>query len=83
VHQKLVTIGYKGRQREETLRLDMLVEACVLLEIKAVEKVLPLHKAQLLSYMKLSDVPLGLLLNFHEMKLVDGVSRLILPGANQ
>lgn len=39
-------------------------------------------RAQLLSYMKLLDVPLGLLINFHEMKVTDGISRLILPGAN-
>jgi GxxExxY protein len=44
---------------------------------------LPIHKAQLLSYMKLLDIPLGLIINFHEMKLVDGVVRMILPGANQ
>jgi hypothetical protein len=44
---------------------------------------LPIHKAQLLSYMKLLNVPLGLLINFHEMKVTDGISRLILPGANQ
>jgi PD-(D/E)XK nuclease superfamily len=45
--------------------------------------VMPIHKAQSLSYMKLLDVPLGLLFNFHEVKLVDGLSRLILPGANK
>jgi GxxExxY protein len=58
------------------------VEGCVLVEAKAVEKVVPIHKAQLLSYMKLLDVPLGLLINFHEMKVIDGVHRLILSGAN-
>jgi hypothetical protein len=47
-------------------------------EAKAVEKILPIHKAQLLSYMKLLDVPLGLLINFHEMKVTDGISRLLL-----
>ena len=41
------------------------------------------HKAQLLSYMKLLDIPIGLIFNFHEMKLADGVARMILPGANQ
>ena len=61
----------------------MLVEGCVLVEAKAVEKILPIHKAQLLSYMKLLNVPLGLLINFHEMKLTDGVHRLILPGVNR
>ena len=81
--QKLVMIEYKGFTREEPLRFDMLVEGCVLVEAKAVEKVLPIHKAQLLSYMKLLNVPLGLLINFHEIKLTDGVHRLILPGANR
>ena len=81
--QKLVMIEYKGFTREEPLRFDMLVEGCVLVEAKAIEKILPIHKAQLLSYMKLLDVPLGLLINFHEIKLTDGVHRLILPGANR
>jgi len=52
-------------------------------EAKAVEKILPIHKAQLLSYMKLLNVPVGLLINFHEMKVTDGISRLILPEANR
>ena len=81
--QKSVLIQYKGATREEPLRFDVLVEGCLLLEVKAVERILPIHKAQILSYMKLLDVPLGLLINFHEMKLTDGVSRLILPGANR
>jgi len=76
-------IDYKGFTREEPLRFDMLVEGCVLLETKAVEKILPIHKAQLLSYMKLLSVPLGLLINFHEIKLTEGVHRLILPGVNR
>ena len=83
VSQKLVMIEYKGFTREEPLRFDMLVEGCVLVEAKAVEKILPIHRAQLLSYMKLLNVPLGLLINFHEIKLTDGVNRLILPGANR
>lgn len=80
---KVVIIDYKGFKREEPLRFDVLVEECVLVEAKALQSVLPIHKAQLLSYMKLMDVPLGLLINFHEMKLADGIHRLILPGANQ
>jgi GxxExxY protein len=83
VSQKLVMIEYKGFTREEPLRFDMLVEGCVVVEAKAVEKILPIHKAQLLSYMKLLNIPLGLPINFHEMKLTDGVHRLILPGANR
>src|SRR5262245_34108446 len=72
--QKIVVIEYKGFTREEPLRFDVLVEGCVLVEAKAVEKMLPIHKAQLLSYMKLLDVPLGLLISFHEMKVTDGTS---------
>jgi GxxExxY protein len=83
VNQKSVMVQYKGFTREEPLRFDVLVEGCVLVEAKAAEKILPVNKAQLLSYMKLLDVPLGLLINFHEMKVTDGISRLILPGANQ
>ena len=60
----------------------MLVEGCVLVEAKAVEKIPPLHKAQLLGYIKLLDAPPGLLINFHEMKVTHGISRLILPGTN-
>jgi GxxExxY protein len=80
--QKTVVIEYKGFTREEPLRFDMLVDDCVLVEAKAVEKILPIHKAQLLSYMKLLNVPIGLLINFHEMKVTDGITRLVLPGAN-
>ena len=61
VNQRVVAIEYKGFTREEPLRFDMLVEGCVLVEAKAVEKILPIHKAQLLSYMKLLNVPIGLL----------------------
>ena len=82
VSQRSVLIEYKGFYREEPLRFDLLVDGCVIVEAKAVEKVLPIHKAKLLSYMKLLDLPLGLLINFHEMKVSDGINRLILPGAN-
>jgi len=77
-----VRVTYKGHTREEPLRFDVLVEGCVLVEGKAVEQLLPVHKAQLLSYMKLLDVPVGLLINFNALKLTDGISRLILPKAN-
>ena len=66
-------IRYKGFTREEPLRFDVLVEDAVLIEAKAVIEVLPIHKAQLLSYMKLLNVSLGLLINFNELKLTDGV----------
>lgn len=81
--QKSVRLEYKGFTRDESLRCDVSVDGCVLVEAKAVEKLLPIHKAQLLSYMKLLNVPIGLLINFHEGKVTDGISRMILPGANR
>jgi len=83
VSQRVVKIEYKGLLFDEPLRFDVLIEACLLLELKCVQEILPIHKAQLLSYMRLLDVPLGLLINFHEVKLVDGLVRMILPGANR
>ena len=83
VSQQPVEITYKGFVKQEYLRLDILVEECILIEAKSVTKILPIHKAQLLSYMKLLNIPIGLLINFNEMKLIDGVHRLILPGANK
>ncbi len=82
-NQDRVVIRYKQFRREEPLRFDLLIDQCLFVEVKAVEKVHPIHKAQLLSYMKLLDIPLGLIINFHALKLTEGVSRLILPGANQ
>jgi GxxExxY protein len=81
--QKVVVIEYKGFVRKEPLRFDVMVETCVLVEAKAVQSVLPIHKAQLLSYMKLLNLPLGLVINFHAIKLTSGVHRMMLPGANE
>ena len=83
VNQRLIRIEYKGLVFDEPLRFDVLAEGCLLLELKCVQEILPIHKAQLLSYMKLLDIPLGLIINFHELKLTDGVVRMILPGANR
>ena len=82
-NQTLVPIEYKGYFFDEHLKLDIIVDDCMILELKAVEKILPVHKAQLLSYMKLLDIPIGLLMNFHELKMIDGVFRMILPEANR
>ena len=78
-----VKIQYKDLVFEEQLKLDIIVDDCLILELKAVEQIHSIHKAQLLSYMKLLDIPLGLLINFNELKLIDGVSRMILPGVNE
>ena len=74
---------YKGLVFDEPLRFDLLVDGCVLVELKAVEILHPSSKAQLLSYMKLLNIPIGLLINFHEALLKNGICRMILPGANQ
>ena len=81
--QSIVPIRSKSFCREEPLRYDVLVNACVLVEAKSVEKILPIHKAQLLSYMKLLNVPIGLLINFNVIRLSEGVARLTLPGADR
>jgi GxxExxY protein len=78
--QRTVSIRYKGFVREEPLRFDVLVEGCVLVESKSVERLLPIHQAQLLSYMKLLNIPVGLLINFNISRLADGIVRLTLPG---
>jgi GxxExxY protein len=60
------------------LRLDLWVERSVVLELKAVEQVLPVHKAQLLTYLKLTGCRLGFLLNFNVARLKDGITRMVL-----
>jgi GxxExxY protein len=82
-NQMPVEIEYKGLVFEEPLRLDVFIENCLIVENKVVEQLLPIHKAQLLSYMKLLNVPLGLLINYHEPVLKNGVVRLILEGADR
>ena len=82
-NQRVVKIENKGLIFEEPLRFDILVEDCVLFELKAVCEPLPIHQAQLLRSMKLLDVPLGLPVNFNEIELTDGLKRMILPGTNQ
>ena len=81
--QMAVSVEYKGLVFEDNLRCDLLVEECLLIELKAVETLHPVSKAQLLSYMRLLNVPVGLLINFHEALLKQGVHRLVLPGANR
>jgi GxxExxY protein len=81
--QKIVRVEYKGLVFDEPLRFDILVDNCLLVELKAVEILHPSSKAQLFSYTKLLDIPIGLLINFHEPVLKNGVSRMILAGANR
>ena len=82
-NQVLVRVEYKGFTFDEPLRLDVYVDRCLIMELKAVEAVLPIHKAKLISYMKLMDAPIGLNINFHELILKRGIKRMILKGADQ
>ena len=70
-------VTYDRVQISPAYRVDFIVEDCVVIEIKCVEKVLPLHEAQLLSYLKLTGLPLGLLLNFKVAHMRDGITRRI------
>lgn len=76
-----VNAVYKGVPVGEATRYDVLVNKVLLIEAKAVEKILPVHKAHLLTYMRLMDIPIGLLINFNEVKLTDGLHRLVLRDA--
>jgi GxxExxY protein len=82
-NQMTVPIEYKGLVFEEPLRLDVIADECLIIELKSVETVVPAHKAKLLAYMKLMNIPLGLVINFHEPLLKNGISRMILPGADK
>jgi len=62
---------------EAGYRIDLLVEDQVIVEVKAVESLHPVHQSQLLSYLKLSDKKVGLLINFHELHLKDGIKRMV------
>src|SRR5688500_8677623 len=77
--QALMPVIYKGTRLDAWYRVDFLLDGLVV-EVKAVEKILPVHEAQLLTYMALLDKPCGLLLNFHTPVLKDGIRRLALKG---
>ena len=70
-------IIYDGQLIELAYRADLLVERRILVELKTVRHLLPVHEAQLLSYLRLSNYRLGLLINFRELHLKDGISRLV------
>ena len=72
-----VTASYKGIDLDVAYRMDMLVMEKVVVELKVVENVLPIHKSQLLSYLKLSNKKLGLLINFNTPLLKNGVQRVV------
>jgi GxxExxY protein len=75
--QVQLPVEYGGTTISPAYRIDFIVEDCVVVEVKAVERILPVHRAQLLSYIKLAKLPLGLLINFKTAHLKDGVCRVI------
>lgn len=79
--QRVVPILYKGMRFGASYRVDLIVEGVIVVEMKCVAALLPVHDAQVLTYMKLTECPFGLLINFNVPKLMDGVKRLMLPHA--
>ena len=73
--QKTLPIEYKGIKIENGYRLDIVVEDKVVIELKSVETILPIHSAQLLTYLKLSKIKHGLLINFNVKSLKEGIKR--------
>jgi GxxExxY protein len=75
--EQVIPVFYDGLQMDEGYRLDMLVDDAVVVEIKSVDKLLPVHQAQLLSYLRLLDKRVGLLINFKVPCVVQGIKRLV------
>jgi len=75
--QVALPVVYKGETLNADFRIDVLVDDKIVVELKAVELLMPVHKAQLLTYLKLADKKLGLLINFNVPRLIDGFVRMI------
>ena len=75
--QILLPVNYKGISLDDGYRIDLLVEESVLVEVKAVAALSPIHEAQLLTYLKFADKRLGLLLNFHSATMRSGTKRVV------
>ena len=80
VSQHPVPIIYRDSNLDARYRIDLIVEDLVVVEVKSVAALLPIHEAQALTYMRLTGCPAGLLINFNVPRLVDGVQRLLNPG---
>lgn len=76
--QVLIPLNYKGKVIDSVLKLDFLVENSIVLELKSVDKILPVHEAQILTYMKLVKANMGLLINFNVPYLKEGIGRYVL-----
>ena len=73
-----VPVVYDGIKLEAGYKLDLLVEDTVIVELKAIEALAPIHQAQIVSYLKLAHKPIGLLINFHSLHLRDGIKRFVI-----
>ena len=71
-------VVYDGVRLDAGYRLDLVVEDTVVVELKAIEALAPIHQAQIISYLKLSGKPIGLLINFHSLHLKDGIKRFVI-----
>ncbi len=78
VRQAAFALRYKGVPVEGTLRVDLLVADSVVVEIKSLERVLPVHEAQVLTYLKATGRKVGLLLNFNVARMADGLQRFVM-----
>ena len=72
-----IPLTYKGKRIEVGFRADVVIEQKLLIELKAVEQVLPIHKAQVITYLKLMNFSLGFLINFNEILIRDGIQRVL------
>ncbi len=75
--QVLLPVNYKGEKLDADYRIDILVEDIIIVELKSVEQMNPVYEAQLLTYLKLADKKLGLLINFNVPRLIDGFKRML------
>ena len=72
-----IKVNYKGINITDNLRLDLLVDDCVIVELKSVEELKPIHHKQLLTYLRLMNKKVGLLINFNTDNLMDGIKRIV------
>jgi len=76
--QQSLPVEYKGVKLDCGYRIDLIIEALILIELKSIEKLLPIHEAQVLTYLKLTGLKVGLLINFNVAALRRGIKRIIL-----
>jgi GxxExxY protein len=76
--QKSLPVSYKGINLDCGYRMDLVVDSRVVIELKCVDRIAPIHEAQLLTYLRLSNIRVGLIFNFHAKRIMDGFRRMVL-----